>query len=51
VRRIYFADIEPAWLRELAKRWARWRITTTTKSPASVAVSTSSLREGVRLSV
>ena len=44
VRRIYFADIEPRWLRELAKRWARWRITTTTKSPASVAVSTSSLR-------
>ncbi|MDP8909602.1 MAG: hypothetical protein M3N47_10920, partial [Chloroflexota bacterium] len=44
VRRIYFADIEPGWLRELAKRWARWRITTTTKSPASVAVSTSSLR-------
>jgi len=44
VRRIYFSDIEPAWLKELAKRWARWRITTTTKSPASVAVSTSSLR-------
>jgi hypothetical protein len=44
VRRIYFADIEAAWLRELAKRWARWRITTATKSPASVAVSTSSLR-------
>ena len=43
-RRIYFADIEPAWLRELAKRWARWRITTATKSPASVATSTSSLR-------
>jgi hypothetical protein len=43
-RRIYFADIQPDWLRELAKRWARWRITTTTKSPASVAVSTSSLR-------
>ncbi|MDQ3722904.1 MAG: hypothetical protein M3376_07535, partial [Actinomycetota bacterium] len=43
-RRIYFADIQPGWLRELAKRWARWRITTTTKSPASVAVSTSSLR-------
>jgi integrase len=43
-RRIYFADIEPGWLRELAKRWARWRITTATKSPASVAVSTSSLR-------
>jgi integrase len=32
------------WLRELAKRWARWRITTATKSPGSVAVSTSSLR-------
>ena len=44
VRRIYFADIEPAWLKALAKRWARWRITTTTKSPASIAVSTSSLR-------
>jgi integrase len=44
VRRIYFSDIEPDWLRALAKRWARWRITTTTKSPASVAVSTSSLR-------
>lgn len=43
-RRIYFADIQPGWLRELAKRWARWRITTTTKSPASVAVATSSLR-------
>jgi hypothetical protein len=36
-RRIYFADIEPDWLRELAKRWARWRITTATKSPGSVA--------------
>jgi hypothetical protein len=44
VRRIYFSDIEPGWLRELAKRWARYRITTTSKSPASVAVSTSSLR-------
>jgi integrase len=43
-RRIYFADIEPGWLRELAKLWARWRITTATKSPGSVAVSTSSLR-------
>ncbi|MCA1698920.1 MAG: hypothetical protein LC790_08480 [Actinobacteria bacterium] len=27
VRCIYFTGIEPAWLRELAKRWARWRIT------------------------
>lgn len=23
VRRIYFAEIDPVWLRELAKRWAR----------------------------
>lgn len=44
VRRIYFADIEPEWLRELVKRWARWRITTATKSPGSVSVATSSLR-------
>jgi hypothetical protein len=22
-KRIYFSDIEPDWLRELAKRWAR----------------------------
>jgi integrase len=44
VRRIYFADIEPAWLRELAKRWARWRISSATKSPSSVALSASSLR-------
>lgn len=43
-RRIYFADIEPDWLRELAKRWGRWRITTATKSPGLVAVATSSLR-------
>jgi hypothetical protein len=44
VRRIYFAEIEPGWLKALAKRWARWRLTTVTKSPASIAVSTSSLR-------
>jgi hypothetical protein len=44
VRRIYFADIEPDWLKELANRCARWRLTTVTKSPASIAVSTSSLR-------
>ena len=44
VRRIYFADIQPDWLRELAKRWARWRISTATKSPSSVALSASSLR-------
>ena len=43
-RRIYFSGIQPDWLRALAKRWARYRITTASKSPASVAVSTSSLR-------
>ena len=33
-RRIYFADIEPEWLRALAKRWARWRLAAATQSPA-----------------
>lgn len=36
VRRIYFADIEPAWLRELVKRWARWRLSAGTMSPAGI---------------
>jgi hypothetical protein len=26
-RRIYFSEIDPLWLRDLAKRWARWRLT------------------------
>jgi integrase len=43
-RRIYFGDIEPAWLRALAKRWARWRITSVTLSPAAAAGTTSALR-------
>ena len=47
-RRIYFSDIDPFWLRELVKRWARWRITSATKSPASIAVSTSSIRRFCR---
>jgi integrase len=47
-RRIYFSEIEPAWLRELVKRWARWRLTGATKSPASIAVSTSSIRRFCR---
>ena len=47
-RRIYFAEIEPAWLRELAKRWARWRLTSATKSPAGIAVTTSSIRRFCR---
>jgi integrase len=47
-RRIYFAEIDPPWLRELVKRWARWRITTATKSPASIACSTSSIRRFCR---
>ena len=44
VRRIYFTGIEPAWLRELAKRWARWRITSVRMSPGAVAGTTNSLR-------
>ena len=47
-RRIYFSEIEPPWLRELVKRWARWRLTGATKSPASIAVSTSSIRRFCR---
>jgi integrase len=43
-RRIYFAGIEPAWLRELAKRWARWRITSVSLSPAAAAGTTNALR-------
>jgi integrase len=43
-RRIYFADIEPAWLRELAKRWARWRITSVSLSPEAAAGTTNALR-------
>jgi integrase len=47
-RRIYFAEIDPPWLRELVKRWAKWRLTSATKSPASISVSTSSLRRFCR---
>jgi integrase len=43
-RRIYFTGIEPAWLRQLAKRWARWRITSVSLSPASAAGATNALR-------
>jgi integrase len=48
VRRIYFSEIDPVWLRDLVKRWARWRINTATKSPASVSCSTSSIRRFCR---
>lgn len=47
-RRIYFSEIDPGWLRELVKRWAKWRLTSATKSPASIAVSTSSIRRFCR---
>ncbi|UTI63905.1 hypothetical protein NBH00_21490 [Paraconexibacter antarcticus] len=47
-RRIYFSEIDPPWLRALVKRWARWRITTGTKSPASIACTTSSIRRFCR---
>ena len=35
-------------LRGLVKRWARWRISTATKSPASISCSTSSIRRFCR---
>jgi integrase len=44
IRRVYFADIRPAWLRALAKRWGRWRISAATMSPASVEQTNSALR-------
>lgn len=47
-RRIYFSEIEPTWLRELVKRWARWRVTSATKSPAGIAHTTSSIRRFCR---
>jgi hypothetical protein len=47
-RRIYFSEIDPVWLRELVKRWAKWRITSATKSPASISRSTSSMRRFCR---
>ena len=47
-RRIYFVDIEPGWLRALAKRWARWRITSVALSPAAVAGTTNALRSFAR---
>jgi len=47
-RRIYFSEIDPLWLRELVKRWARWRLTTGTKSPASISCDTSALRRFCR---
>lgn len=49
-RRIYFSEIDPPWLRDLVKRWARWRITTATKSPASISCTTSSIRRFCRWS-
>jgi integrase len=47
-RRIYFSEIDPVWLRELVKRWAKWRLTSATKSPASISCSTSSIRRFCR---
>ena len=48
VRRIYFSEIDPVWLRDLVKRWARWRLMSATKSPASISCSTSSIRRFCR---
>ena len=36
-RTISFAEIDPVWLRELVKRWARWRLRAGASSPSSVA--------------
>jgi hypothetical protein len=47
-RRIYFSEIDPRWLRELVKRWAKWRLTSATKSPASISCTTSSIRRFCR---
>ncbi|MCA1699513.1 MAG: site-specific integrase [Actinobacteria bacterium] len=47
-RRIYFCDIEPPWLKALAKRWGRWRLSAATKSPLSVCHTTASLRKFCR---
>ena len=47
-RRIHFTEITPVWLRELVKRWAKWRVTSATKSPASISCSTSSIRRFCR---
>jgi hypothetical protein len=48
VGRISFVAIEPGWVRELAKRWARWRLSTATKSPSSIAGACASLRHFTR---
>jgi hypothetical protein len=34
---ISFAGIEPVWLRELVKRWARWRLRAGTYTPGTVS--------------
>lgn len=44
IRRVHFTDIDPPWLRSLAKRWGRWRISAATMSPATVERSTGALR-------
>jgi integrase len=36
-RTISFTGIEPAWFREMAKRWARWRLRSGISSPSSIA--------------
>jgi len=50
-RRIYFTDVEPGWLRALAKRWARWRLAAGSMSPATVNRALSALRHLSRFSV
>ena len=43
-RTISFAGIEPAWFRELCKRWARWRLRAGTISPGTMSAHASKLR-------
>lgn len=36
-RTISFAEIDPPWLREMVKRWARWRLRAGTLSPGAMS--------------
>ncbi|MCA1697454.1 MAG: site-specific integrase [Actinobacteria bacterium] len=41
---ISFADIHPVWLRELIKRWARWRLRAGTYTPGTLSGMANSLK-------
>jgi integrase len=44
-RTISFTGIDPPWFREMAKRWARWRLRAGKSSPSSVASSAYGLKK------